>query len=48
MVSAKWNTSLSDFCGLKLLATKGITMYEVIGNSFNPTREDILNGNCSK
>ena len=43
------NNSLSDFCGLQNLFENGGVRSQFIteGNKFNPTRQDIENGNCS-
>lgn len=43
------NETLSDLCGLYNLAVNnGIQyFYTVQGNAYNPTRQDIINGNCS-
>lgn len=44
------NWELTDFCGIApLFNNNGLTdTYTVNNNSFNPTEEDILNGNCSQ
>jgi hypothetical protein len=50
------NTSLIDFCGLQpLLEAGGLTnadeldiVFEVIANGYNPTIENIINGDCSQ
>ncbi len=41
------NESLTDFCGLKngILNTQG---FEISDNGYNPTRSDLLNGDCSE
>jgi hypothetical protein len=43
------NNSLTDFCGLQNLFTNGV--FEGVGinfNAYNPTVQDIINGNCSQ
>lgn len=43
------NTALSNFCPFKTLITNGSgTTYKVRENAFNPTRQDIIDGNCSQ
>ncbi|MFY0606187.1 MAG: hypothetical protein JXR10_05700 [Cyclobacteriaceae bacterium] len=41
------NESLTDFCGLKngILDTQG---FNISDNGYNPTRSDLLNGDCSE
>ncbi len=43
------NSALSNFCGLKpLLVNNGLgENYYVSGNAYNPTKQDIIDGNCS-
>ncbi|MEM0519543.1 cadherin repeat domain-containing protein [Aequorivita flava] len=43
------NSALTDFCGLQtVIANNGPgNTYSVYGNAYNPTQQDILNGNCS-
>ena len=42
------NESLRDFCGLTLLLnTTNLSEYIVYSNFYNPTEEDIMNGDCS-
>ena len=43
------NTTLSDLCGLEtLLIGNGLGgSYEVYDNAYNPTQQDIIDGNCS-
>ncbi|KAB7529178.1 hypothetical protein F8C76_15200 [Flagellimonas olearia] len=42
------NTSLTDFCGLKPLIDNGFSnSFEIMGNAFNPTQQNISEGNCS-
>lgn len=44
------NEQLADLCGLTTLVTNGSPMgdYNLFGNAYNPTRDDILKGNCSQ
>ncbi|MGV6832727.1 MAG: hypothetical protein ACWA5P_14340 [bacterium] len=43
------NEVLNDFCGLQNLFTNGIYQdVEIEDNAFNPTVQDIINGNCSQ
>ncbi len=44
------NTGLTDFCGLTKLINGGgtISNYQVSSNGYNPTIQDIQNGNCMK
>ena len=40
---------LSDFCGLKPLMAAGFSdEYLVNDNTFNPTQQDIIDGNCKQ
>jgi hypothetical protein len=42
------NVNLTDFCGLENLINNDFSgVYAVFSNAFNPTQEDIENGNCS-
>jgi hypothetical protein len=41
------NDNLTDFCGITTLVSNGVTEYGVYGNAFNPTEQDIIDGNCS-
>lgn len=42
------NVNLYDFCGLSNLMSNNYTgSYGVSGNAYNPTQQDIINGNCS-
>ncbi|WP_417443859.1 cadherin repeat domain-containing protein [Joostella sp.] len=41
------NTSLRDFCGLSLIASTSTVGYNIRDNYYNPTKDDIKNGNCS-
>lgn len=42
------NDFLTDFCGLTNLITNGhVGAYQVYGNGFNPSQQDIIDGNCS-
>ncbi|WP_047246177.1 hypothetical protein [Maribacter thermophilus] len=41
------NTELVDFCGIDTLIKTGFTgSYEVSENAYNPSQQEILNGNC--
>ena len=41
------NTNLDDFCGLTTLMSNNYTgSYGVSGNAYNPTQQDIIDGNC--
>lgn len=44
-----FNNTLTDLCGLQPLLDGGglIGDYNVGGNGYNPTRQDIIDGNCS-
>ena len=48
-LSIIWNVTLADLCGLQtLLIGNGLSYgYQVEGNLFNPTEQDIIDGNCS-
>ncbi|SRX55590.1 cadherin repeat domain-containing protein [Aequorivita sp. CIP111184] len=42
------NLNLTDFCDLQNLMINGhVTSYTVYLNAFNPTKQDIIDGNCS-
>jgi|GEM_PF-3791926 len=42
------NGELSDFCGLQgVIQSGGFIDFNANGNAYNPTRNDIVNGNCS-
>ncbi|WP_026451887.1 cadherin repeat domain-containing protein [Aequorivita capsosiphonis] len=42
------NLLLRDFCGLQNFMTSGtLGSYEISDNLFNPTKQDIIDGNCS-
>jgi hypothetical protein len=42
------NLELVDFCGLQtVIQNGGFQSFDSFGNAYNPSREDILNGNCS-
>lgn len=41
------NTSLQDFCGLGLLASVQTNGFNIARNYYNPTKEEIQNGNCA-
>ncbi|APD06651.1 hypothetical protein UJ101_01123 [Flavobacteriaceae bacterium UJ101] len=43
------NTNLIDFCSIyELITSETLYIFDVYNNSYNPTKEDILNGNCSQ
>ena len=42
------NTKLKDFCGIKPLLTDFTGIFSVTGNLYNPTRQNIVDGNCSQ
>ena len=42
------NEILSDFCGISNIVNNGLENYSVRRNLFNPSQEDIINGNCSE
>ena len=44
------NTLLTDFCGLNtLVQNNGISgVFEVIGNQYNPSLQDLVDGNCAE
>lgn len=43
------NESLTDLCGLRNLFVNGTYDYvRIAGNAFNPTIQDIIDGNCSE
>lgn len=47
-ISIFLNTALSDFCGLQTLAQSGfLGEFYTSSNAFNPTLEEVANGNCS-
>ena len=48
-LSISENISLTNFCGLQTVIQNNGPGgdYRVYGNAYNPTRQDILNGNCS-
>ena len=43
------NIALTDFCGLENLFINGVgpSFYTVENNAYNPTQQDIIDGNCS-
>lgn len=45
-INIEHNSSLKDFCGLTLLSTSDIVAFYTDNNAFNPTKEDIKEGNC--
>lgn len=48
MVSIKNNTNLTDFCALNsLIDSSGFSTYDVVQNAYNPSFQDLLDGNCS-
>lgn len=43
------NINLNDFCGIQLLINNGFSQpYTVSSNKYNPTKQDVINGNCSQ
>jgi len=47
-ISITHNTLLSDFCDLQNLFINGQSSYfRVFSNAYNPTKQDIIDGNCS-
>jgi len=46
-VRIKQNNNLTDFCGLNYSAIYYVPDYFVNNNAYNPTKEDIDDGNCS-
>jgi hypothetical protein len=47
-VYIKNNTLLNDFCGIQSPFFNGlIGIYDVIDNTYNPTLQDLIDGNCS-
>lgn len=42
------NISLNDFCGLTLLSSSDISGFNIRDNFYNPTKEDIINGDCKQ
>lgn len=42
-------SDLGDFCGLQSVIANGFSgTYEVMGNEYNPTLDDIINNNCKQ
>lgn len=41
------NNSLLDFCGIQTYVTNYSNVFEVTGNGYNPTQQDVINNNCS-
>lgn len=41
------NDALNDFCGISTIVNNGVENYVVNRNLFNPTEQDIKEGNCS-
>jgi len=47
-ISVSNNGLLNDFCDLTNLLTNGTyTAYSIVNNDYNPTTQDIIDGNCS-
>jgi hypothetical protein len=46
-ISITGNTSLNNFCGLGLISTNNTVNFYIYDNLYNPTKDDIKNGNCS-
>ena len=45
----RYNSSLTDLCSVSLLLDNGlISSYFVYDNAYNPTQQDIIDGNCSQ
>ena len=47
LISITWNKNLDNFCGLSNVLKDFENTYYVHSNKYNPTKEDILAGNCS-
>jgi hypothetical protein len=41
------NNILLDFCGIQTYVDNYSNVFEVTGNGYNPTQQDIINNNCS-
>ena len=41
------NVSLNDYCALNPQSANA-SIFDIYGNAFNPTQQDILTGNCSQ
>ncbi len=46
-ISITWNKNLDNFCGLSNVLKEFENTYYVHSNKYNPSKEDILAGNCS-
>jgi hypothetical protein len=46
-LTINYNDNLTNFCGVTTLVSNGVSSYNVYGNAFNPTEQDIIDGNCS-
>ena len=42
------NSSLVNFCSITNQINGNLNIYSVSGNSYNPTQQDIIEGNCSQ
>jgi hypothetical protein len=38
---------LNDFCGITTIVNNGVQNFFTSDNLYNPSEQDILNGNCS-
>ncbi|MFV0573749.1 MAG: T9SS type A sorting domain-containing protein [Xanthomarina gelatinilytica] len=50
LFNIKNNSSFSDYCTLSYIISDGLissSSYDVTGNAYNPTYQDIVNGSCS-
>ena len=48
-IAITYNGDLADFCALETVITNGLSgSYDVFQNAYNPTQDDITNGNCSQ
>lgn len=48
-LSVRLNDTISDFCAIQsLLQNNGVVDIAISGNNFNPTIQDIIDGNCSQ
>lgn len=48
-LSVSYNTLLNDFCGITNVINNGFNgNYSVANNAYNPTQQDIIDGNCSQ
>ena len=47
IIRVKDNPNLTDFCALNNIDTTTLSIYDVQQNAYNPTLQDLLDGNCS-